>query len=52
VYGFTGANVGQLPCLQIAGSVTAYGRNLLFSTRSFVESECCFLVYIPHWLPL
>lgn len=38
VYGFTGANVGQLPCLQIASSVTSYGRNLLFSTRSFVES--------------
>lgn len=39
VYGFTGANVGQLPCLQIASSVTAYGRNLLYSTRSFVESK-------------
>jgi DNA polymerase elongation subunit (family B) len=31
--------VGQLPCLQIASSVTAYGRNLLFSTRSFVEER-------------
>jgi DNA polymerase elongation subunit (family B) len=39
VYGFTGASVGQLPCLQIASSVTAYGRNLLFSTRSFVEER-------------
>lgn len=39
VYGFTGANVGQLPCLQIASSVTAYGRNLLFDTRNFVESK-------------
>lgn len=39
VYGFTGASTGQLPCLQIASSVTAYGRNLLFSTRSFVENK-------------
>lgn len=39
VYGFTGATVGQLPCLPIASSVTAYGRNLLLSTRSFVESK-------------
>ncbi len=39
VYGFTGANVGQLPCLPIAATVTAYGRNLLLSTRTFVESK-------------
>jgi DNA polymerase delta subunit 1 len=26
VYGFTGATVGQLPCLEISSSVTAYGR--------------------------
>jgi DNA polymerase delta subunit 1 len=39
VYGFTGASVGQLPCLQIASSVTSYGRNLLYSTRSFVEEK-------------
>jgi DNA polymerase delta subunit 1 len=25
VYGFTGATVGQLPCLEISSSVTAYG---------------------------
>ncbi|OQR90444.1 DNA polymerase delta catalytic subunit [Achlya hypogyna] len=37
VYGFTGANVGQLPCIPIASSVTAYGRNLLFKTREEVE---------------
>jgi DNA polymerase delta subunit 1 len=29
VYGFTGASVGQLPCLAIAASVTAYGRKIL-----------------------
>jgi DNA polymerase delta subunit 1 len=37
VYGFTGATVGQLPCIQIASSVTSYGRNLLLETRKFVE---------------
>lgn len=26
VYGFTGAQVGKLPCLEISGSVTAYGK--------------------------
>jgi DNA polymerase delta subunit 1 len=26
VYGFTGATVGQLPCLEISASVTAFGR--------------------------
>eukprot|EP00904_Undaria_pinnatifida_P011202 jgi/Undpi1/7211/HiC_scaffold_22.g09684.m1 len=37
VYGFTGATVGQLPCLPIASSTTSYGRDLLFRTRSHVE---------------
>lgn len=39
VYGFTGATVGQLPCVPIASSVTGYGRNLLLDTRAFVESQ-------------
>ena len=39
VYGFTGATIGQLPCLAIASSVTAYGRLLLERTKEFVESE-------------
>jgi DNA polymerase delta subunit 1 len=30
VYGFTGATVGQLPCLEISSSVTSYGK-LYFS---------------------
>lgn len=25
VYGFTGATIGQLPCLEISSSVTSYG---------------------------
>lgn len=37
VYGFTGATVGQLPCVPIASSTTSYGRNLLLETRKFVE---------------
>lgn len=39
VYGFTGAGVGQLPCLPIASSVTSYGRYLLETTRSYVEEQ-------------
>lgn len=39
VYGFTGATVGQLPCIPIASSVTSYGRDLLFQTKSFVENN-------------
>ncbi|KAG0592171.1 hypothetical protein KC19_1G230900 [Ceratodon purpureus] len=26
VYGFTGATIGQLPCLEISSSVTSYGK--------------------------
>ncbi|KAG6966941.1 hypothetical protein JG688_00006535 [Phytophthora aleatoria] len=37
VYGFTGAIVGQMPCIPIASSTTAYGRQLLFRTREEVE---------------
>ena len=39
VYGFTGATVGQLPCVPIASSTTAYGRDLLMKTSAFVESN-------------
>lgn len=48
VYGFTGATVGQLPCVPIASSVTAYGRNLLLKTREFVESTYTVLNGYPH----
>lgn len=37
VYGFTGATVGQLPCVPIASSVTSYGRFLLEKTKAYVE---------------
>lgn len=39
VYGFTGATVGQLPCVPIASSVTAYGRYLLEQTKEYVEDN-------------
>jgi DNA polymerase delta subunit 1 len=39
VYGFTGATVGQLPCVPIASSVTSYGRYLLERTKEFVEAQ-------------
>ncbi|KAG5494363.1 hypothetical protein GH5_02378 [Leishmania sp. Ghana 2012 LV757] len=37
VYGFTGAQVGKLPCLEISASVTAYGRQMIDKTKSLVE---------------
>uniref|UniRef100_A0A1B0B962 DNA polymerase n=1 Tax=Glossina palpalis gambiensis TaxID=67801 RepID=A0A1B0B962_9MUSC len=39
VYGFTGAQVGKLPCLEISGSVTAYGRTMIEMTKNEVESH-------------
>lgn len=37
VYGFTGAQVGKLPCLEISQSVTAFGRVMIEHTKSLVE---------------
>ena len=37
VYGFTGATVGKLPCLPISTSVTAYGRQMIETTKTEVE---------------
>ncbi|NP_001296480.1 DNA polymerase delta catalytic subunit [Bombyx mori] len=39
VYGFTGAQVGKLPCLEISGSITAYGRTMIEFTKSEVEKK-------------
>lgn len=39
VYGFTGAQVGQLPCLQISSSVTSYGRMMIEDTKNEVEDH-------------
>ena len=39
VYGFTGATVGQLPCLEISSSTTAYGRTMIDHTKKMVEDK-------------
>ncbi len=38
VYGFTGAQVGALPCLEISKSVTSYGRGMIDATKNMVET--------------
>uniref|UniRef100_A0A7E4VMW2 DNA polymerase n=1 Tax=Panagrellus redivivus TaxID=6233 RepID=A0A7E4VMW2_PANRE len=37
VYGFTGATVGKLPCLEISQSVTSFGRQMIDLTKNSVE---------------
>lgn len=39
VYGFTGAQVGKLPCLEISQSVTAFGRQMIDQTKNVVEKH-------------
>ncbi|KAG9457177.1 hypothetical protein H6P81_001685 [Aristolochia fimbriata] len=39
VYGFTGATVGQLPCLEISSSVTSYGRQMIEHTKKLVKEK-------------
>lgn len=39
VYGLTGATVGKLPCLEIASSTTAYGRQMIEKTKEEVEAK-------------
>lgn len=54
VYGFTGATVGKMCCLEISSSVTAYGRTMIEHTKNVVErhytkangyEEDCHVVY-------
>lgn len=33
VYGFTGATIGKMPCLEISSSTTAYGREMIENTK-------------------
>lgn len=33
VYGFTGATIGKMPCLEISASTTAYGREMIENTK-------------------
>ncbi|XP_036356066.1 DNA polymerase delta catalytic subunit-like [Octopus sinensis] len=37
VYGFTGAQNGRLPCLEISQSVTSYGREMIEMTKNEIE---------------
>lgn len=37
IYGFTGASVGKLPCLEIAACVTAWGRDMILLTKQYAE---------------
>jgi len=37
VYGFTGATIGKLPCLEISAGVTSYGRDMITSIQALVE---------------
>mmetsp|Transcript_69065 Transcript_69065/g.218444 ORF Transcript_69065/g.218444 Transcript_69065/m.218444 type:complete len:1084 (+) Transcript_69065:53-3304(+) len=39
VYGFTGATVGKLPCLEISSSVTSFGREMIEHTKKMVEAH-------------
>ncbi|XP_039267108.2 DNA polymerase delta catalytic subunit-like [Styela clava] len=39
VYGFTGAQVGKLPCLEISSSVTGFGRMMIDQTKHHVEKK-------------
>jgi len=39
VYGFTGATVGALPCLEISASTTSFGRDMIDSTRDLVMKK-------------
>ena len=49
VYGFTGATIGKLPCLEISSSVTAYGRQMIEQTKRVSTSFEKFRgrVYLP-----
>lgn len=39
VYGFTGAQVGDLPCLNISSSVTSFGREMIEQTKNYCEEH-------------
>ncbi|AGN48181.1 DNA polymerase catalytic subunit [Gallid alphaherpesvirus 1] len=39
VYGFTGVMHGMLPCLEVASTVTAIGRDMLLRTKAHIEKE-------------
>ncbi|TPX11063.1 uncharacterized protein E0L32_007924 [Thyridium curvatum] len=48
VYGLTGATAGKLPCLAIASSTTAFGRQMIEQTRDEVEKRFSILNGYSH----
>lgn len=53
VYGFTGATVGKLPCLQVSQSVTAFGREMIeFTKKVCALNERAFCYVLSHTLRL
>ncbi|CAB4270146.1 unnamed protein product [Prunus armeniaca] len=48
VYGFTGATVGQLPCIEISSSVTSYGRQMIEHTKNLVKEKFTILKGYEH----
>jgi len=46
IYGFTGAVVGALPCLEISQAVTGCGRQMIEQTQNYAKDHfCCEIVY-------
>jgi DNA polymerase elongation subunit (family B) len=46
IYGFTGAVVGALPCLEISQSVTGCGRQMIAQTQNYAKEHfSCEIVY-------
>lgn len=43
VYGFTGATVGKLPCIQISQSTTSFGRQMIDLTKEVKTHNAHFL---------
>jgi len=37
LYGFTGSKIGQMPCIEISQSTTAFGRDMIAMTKSVIE---------------
>lgn len=41
IYGFTGSPSGQLPCIEISQSTTAFGRDMINFTKRLIEDNFC-----------
>ncbi|QEG54042.1 DNA polymerase catalytic subunit [Cacatuid alphaherpesvirus 2] len=39
VYGFTGVMNGMLPCIEVAATTTAIGREMLLKTKNYIETR-------------